>query len=367
MIPFGFLHTRNTGFTTITGLGTLEQDTTNGQYNSLAKIDDTHFILAYNGNGNDGFIKTFSVDGSYNITEIDVLEHDTGQGNFNSLVQIDSTHYALAYTSVGNNGFIKVFTIDGSYNITQTSSLEFRPSTFTSYNSLVIIDSTHLALAYGGDGSDGFITTFELDGSYNITELNTLEHDTINGLYNSLALINPTHLILAYAGDGNDGFIKTFSIDGSYDITEIDSLEHDTVTAIDNSLIKIDDTHFMLAYGGSGSDGFIKTFSIDGSYNITQIDSLEHNIFRGLYNSLVKVSDTIYALAFEGQVGADVGLTIKLFSINASYLITDIYELFSDTDAFITWTSMILLNYNHLAVAYSGLDADGYIKTYSLT
>ena len=46
-------------------------------YNSLVKIDDTHFILAYTGTGNDGFIKTFSIDGSYNITQIKILEHDT--------------------------------------------------------------------------------------------------------------------------------------------------------------------------------------------------------------------------------------------------------------------------------------------------
>ena len=39
-------------------------------YNSLVKIDDTHFILAYTGTDNDGFIKTFSIDGSYNITQI---------------------------------------------------------------------------------------------------------------------------------------------------------------------------------------------------------------------------------------------------------------------------------------------------------
>ena len=45
--------------------------------NSLVKIDDTHFILAYTGTDNDGFIKTFSIDGSYNITQISSLEHDT--------------------------------------------------------------------------------------------------------------------------------------------------------------------------------------------------------------------------------------------------------------------------------------------------
>jgi len=69
--------------------------------------------------------------------------------------------------------------------------------------------------------------------------------------------------MLAYTGLGNDGFIKTFAIDSSYDITEIDSLEHNTDTAIQNSLVQIDLAHYMLAYSGTDSDGFIKIFSVE--------------------------------------------------------------------------------------------------------
>jgi len=52
-------------------------------------------------------------------------------------------------------------------------------------------------------------------------------------------------------------------VDGSYEITEIDLLEHQETYAIWNSLVKIDSTHFSLAYQGPGSDGYIKTFSVD--------------------------------------------------------------------------------------------------------
>ena len=40
----------------------------------------------------DGFIKTFSIDGSHNVTQIDSLEHDVNQGRFNSMIMIDSIH-----------------------------------------------------------------------------------------------------------------------------------------------------------------------------------------------------------------------------------------------------------------------------------
>jgi len=247
----------------ITQIDSVEHDTLNGISNSLVQIDSTHFMLAYAGSGSDGFIKTFSIDGSYNITEIDSLEHDTLNGTYNSLIQIDSTHFMLAYAGSGVDGFIKTFSIDGSYNITQIDSLE-HDTVNGDYNSLVKIDDTHFMLAYDGTATDGGqVKTFSIDGSYNITQIDSLEHDAITGFDNSLVKIDDTHFMLAYAGSGNDGFIKTFSIDGSYNITQIDSLEHDTVNGNYNSLVKIDDTHFILAYSGDSSDGFIKTFSIE--------------------------------------------------------------------------------------------------------
>ena len=100
--------------------------------------------------------------------------------------------------------------------------------------------------------------------SYEIGEIASLEHDTLNAIYNSLVQIDDTHFMLAYAGSGDGGFIKIFSIDGSYNITQIDSLRHDTSSyGTFNSLVQIGSTHFMLAYTGDGNDGYIKTFTIN--------------------------------------------------------------------------------------------------------
>jgi WD40 repeat protein len=147
----------------------------------------------------------------YDITEIDSLEHDTSNGAYNSLVKIDSTHFILAYTGIDYDGYIKTFSIDGSYNITEIDSLEHDTGN-GQYNSLVQIDSTHFILAYRGPDDDAFVKTFEIDESYEITELQILEHDTSDGTYNSLVKIDSTHFILAYNGNENDGYVKTFSV-----------------------------------------------------------------------------------------------------------------------------------------------------------
>ena len=105
---------------------------------------------------------------------------------------------------------------------------------------------------------------------------------------------------LAYTGDGLDGFIKTFSIpaDGST-ITQLAVLEHDTNMSEYNSLVQVDADTYVLAYAGNGSDGFIKTFTIssDGA-TITQVAVSEHDGYQGESNSLVKVDSDTYALAY---------------------------------------------------------------------
>ena len=71
---------------------------------------------------------------------------------------------------------------------------------------------------------------------------------------------------LAYTGDQSDGFITTFTIsaDGTT-ITEVTSLEHDTVFGRENSLVQVDSDTYALAYEGNDTDGFITTFTISGS------------------------------------------------------------------------------------------------------
>lgn len=252
----------------ITKTHEIEHDTTFGFYNSLVAIDSTHVILAYSGSGADGFIKVFTIDGSFNISQTTVLEHDTTIGYYNSLLRIDSTHFILAYMgSAGDDGFIKTFTLDGSYNITQSYSLEHDTDSAT-FNSLCAIDSTHFILAYRGTDGDGFITTFSINGSYEIAKIASLEHDTADHINEcSLVKIDATHYALAYASTGNDGYIKIFTIDGSYGITQTASLLHDDVYSQDSSMVYYDG-RLILAYsgadtaGGTAPDGFIKTFSV---------------------------------------------------------------------------------------------------------
>ena len=348
-------------------VATLEHDTINGIDNSLVQVDADTYALAYAGFADDGYISTFTIsaDGS-TVTEVATLEHDTVFGRYNSLVQVDADTYALAYAGSGDDGFISTFTIpaDGS-TITEVATLE-HDGTFGRYNSLVQVDADTYALAYAGSSNDGFISTFTIpaDGS-TITEVATLEHDTINGFDNSLVQVDADTYALAYSSGGNDGFISTFTIpaDGST-ITEVATLEHDTVFGRYNSLVQVDADTYALAYAGSGDDGFISTFTIpaDGS-TITEVATLEHDTANGEYNSLVQVDADTYALAYAGS--GDDGF-ISTFTIPADgSTITEVATLEHDA-VFGRYNSLVQVDADTYALAYEGNWSDGFISTFTI-
>ena len=227
-----------------------------------------------------GVNDVFANDGN-DILEIASLEHDARQGQYNSLVQVDSDTYALAYEGKDSDGFISTFTIssDGT-SIVEVDTLEHHTDRAW-YSSLVQVDSDTYALAYeGGADKDGYISTFTIDSDGTITPIRiqdhashasasaNLEHDTTNGGYNSLVQVDSDTYALAYKGADNDGYISTFTISSSGDITAVktqsegNNLEHDTGNGTHNSLLQIDSDTYALAYTSGQKDGWIMTFTI---------------------------------------------------------------------------------------------------------
>ena len=350
----------------ITQIDVDEHDTTNGEYNSLVMIDSTHAILAYQGGGNYGIIKTFLINGSHELSTIDSFTYLEGSIIHNSLVKVDDTHYMLAY-STATKGYIKTFSIDGNYDISLVDTYEYL-GTATTHNSLAKLDGTHYMLAYQGPDSDGFIKTFTIDANAdNIAEVDVLEQETdfIDG-QSSLVAIDSTHAILAYQGPDYDGFIKTFSCDAAgTNIAQVAVLEYDTAQGGEPSMVKINATHFAVAYNGGGA--VIKTFSIDGSYeNITMLKSLKHSSGNGRWNSIVMIDSTHFILSYMDCVGG-YGLWIKTFSMDGSYELTELDSL-EHNASFQTYspTSLVKLEDAYYMLAYQGADYDGFVKTFSL-
>lgn len=291
-------------------------DVTQGIENSLINLDDTYYILAYAGAGGDGYLQSFTLNsttGAY--TPVENFEHDTDNGRDNSLCRIDNTHFILAYNGgASQNGIIKTFS--GTTVFTQIGNLTHDSTTTgPGYNSLIQLDATHYALAYsGGVARHGYIKIFTVDGSYGVTQTSQLIHDSSGATYgHKLIKIDSTHLMLAYTDNTTAQKIKTFSIDGSYNVTEIYSLSHLTTGNIDQGLTQIDATHYAWI-GLTSARNLIKVFTIDGSYNITETFSLDVGSSSYSYN-LIRTDDTHLLLV----LGSSLAGTIKSFEINSSF------------------------------------------------
>jgi hypothetical protein len=364
----------STVYAGIVQVNTLVHDAADATYSSLVKIDDTRYIMAYVGTNSDGYIKTFSIDSNYKITQIASLAHDQASDcSYNSLVMLDSTHFALAYQASGVGGVIKIFSTNASYSAITQESVSTHDASMGRFNSLVAIDSTHLILAYAsGSFYDGYIKTFSIDPAnivpalnYKINQIDSELNDIADGCYNSLVKISSTRFMLAYQGGGNDGIIKTISVDPTIynNIAVLNTLKHDEYV-YDNSLVNIDNTYFILTYATTGSDGVIVTFSINGSYAITEITSLTHETGaagEAEYNSLIMIDATNFMLAYKG---ADSDGYIKTFSTSPSYnSIAATGSLEHDkNDA--TYNTLVKIDAGHYMLAYAGLYSDGYIKTF---
>lgn len=248
----------------ITELHSLQFTTVCYSNYNIIMLDSTHFAVVYLGVDIDGFVSTFSIDGSYNISLLNTLEYDTTNGQLASMCKIDSTHFAIANRDDSYyEGYVRTFSVDGSYAITQVSKAKFSYVSKISYASIILLDASHLAIAYTG-GSAGYLRIVSFNASYVLSVVSHLQHAAsyYNNGHNCLAKIDDTHFALAFAGESDDGYIKTFGVDGSYNMTEIDSLEHDTANGTFNSLILLDATHLALAYAGERDDGYVKTFLI---------------------------------------------------------------------------------------------------------
>jgi len=83
-----------------------------GNYNSLIKLNSDEYALAYSGEGGDGYVKTYTISANgETINPVWSMEHDLNNGTWNELILIDKNTYALSYTGNGSDGYIKTFDI----------------------------------------------------------------------------------------------------------------------------------------------------------------------------------------------------------------------------------------------------------------
>lgn len=357
-------------------LNEVEYDTTNGGSPSMIHISGDVYAIAYTGSGSDGFVRTVSIDSAGIVTNslIDELEFDTSNGLYPDLIHVTGDVYAVAYTGNGNDGWVASFTISATGAISNSTidDLEFDTGDGL-YPDIIAVDADTFAVAYTGGGTDGFLRTFNIDGAGNISNavISTYEFDTSNGAYPSIINVGPNVFAIAYRGTGNDGFVITVTISNAGAITAsaIDALEFDTADCLWPELFHVDGSIYGVAYQGSGGDGFVRTFSISavGDISNSNIDTLEFDTSDADRPSVTMVASGVFAIAYGGTGGViDDGFLVTIGIDNAG----DIANSLIDSHEFAPGDgiSFSILNVtgNVFAIAYEGNGNDGFLQTITI-
>ena len=357
---------------TVTVNDTLEFDILKGLVPSIIPISGDVYAIAYAGDGDDGFLKTVQIATNGQITDdvTDTLEFDTLKGLTPDIIPIDGDVYAIAYAGDGDDGFLKTVQIatDGQIADNATNILEFDPEKGKTPD-IIHISGDIYAIAYAGDGDDGFLKTVKIKSTGSITNLiDTLEFDTLKGLVPSIIPISGDIYAIAYAGDGDDGFLKTVQIaaNGQIADTVIDTLEFDPEKGKTPDIIHISGDIYAIAYAGQDDDGFLKTVQIatNGLITDTVIDTLEFDTLKGLAPDIIPISGDVYAIAYAGD-GDDGFLKTVAITDDGNILdtVTNTPEFDPEKGKEL---DIIHISGDVYAIAYAGQDDDGFLKTVDL-
>jgi len=288
---------------------TLGIDTEVSKEPHIIHISGDVYAIVYKGKDDDGFLKTVEIAANGQIADIviDTLEFDTDKGKEPRIIHISGDVYAVSYKGTDDDGFLKTIEIasDGQITDTVIDTLEF-DILKGSFPKMLNISGDVYAIAYAGDGDDGFLKTVEIAANGQITDtvIDTLEYDTDKGKTPSVIHISGDVYAIAYAGTDDDGFLKTVGIaaDGQITDTVIDALEFDTDKGKTPYVIHISGDVYAIAYAGTDDDGFLKTVGIaaNGQITDTVIDTLEFDILKGVIPHIIYIAHVpgdVYAKA----------------------------------------------------------------------
>jgi predicted heme/steroid binding protein len=340
-----------------------------GKAPGILLVSGDIYAVPYTGAGDDGFLKTVEISSSGEIRdeELDTLEYDTTKGKTPDIIPISGDVYAIAYAGDGDDGWLVTVTIatDGQIAGTVIDSLEFDTKKGKD-PSIIAISGDVYAIAYAGDRDDGFLATVTIatDGQIANSVIDSLEFDTQQGKIPNIIAISGDVYAIAYGGRNDDGFIKTVTIatDGQITNSVIDTLEFDTSNGEEPVILPISGDVYAIAYRGPDDDGVLKTVTIatDGQITNTVIDTFEYDAVSGKDPSIISIADDVYAIAYEGT-GSDGFLVTVTIATDGQITdpVIDTFEFDTSTGK----TPIIMPVAGVYVIAYEGPGTDVFLQT----
>jgi len=262
------------GEITDTVVDSFEFDTRSCIYPEIVHVSGDIYAIAYQGDKSDGYVTTVEIapDGAITGSVVDALEFDTGNGREPDIIHISGDIYAIAYRGDGKDGYVTTVEIapDGAITDTVVDTLEFNPQECY-FPNIIPVSGDVFAIAYAGAGNGdswgGIVTTVGIaaDGEIAGSVIDEAVFDSGNGEFPEIIHAGGDVYAVAYTGPGDDGWLETVEIasNGSIAGDVIDSLEFDDRVGYYPDIIHVSGGVFAIAYTGTNQrHGILKTVEI---------------------------------------------------------------------------------------------------------
>jgi hypothetical protein len=345
-----------------------------GEAPAILMLDGGLALVAYTDWNNDGWLKTCRVGADGTIgAAIDTLEYDPKKARFASLARVSETLTAVAYQGDGNDGYLASVRVgaDGTLGDAPLDVIEFDGSNGR-VPSLVRVRDDLLAVAYQGDGNDGYVCAVSIDaaGALGRAVLDRWEYDTQQGKNPSALPVGEDVLAVALQGDKGDGYIVTLGIeaDGRFTRSRLDALEFDPIECVTPSLVHMGSEIYAIVYtGGADWQGLVKTVRIgaDGTIGDAVLDTLCYVRGDAYYPEAIRAAGRTVAIAYTG--GDEKGYLCAVTVGAAGALDDAVLDTFTFDTRKAYYPSMAVPADGMLALAYTDRDWRGRLVTVGLS
>ncbi len=336
-------------------------------YNCI-KLSDNYYMMSFKDNDSDGHIVTFSItesDGNIGgtISNWEYLSNDTTQ--VGKLIKISGTTYAIVYSASQtiNEFRVATFTVSDVGVITETfiESLTI-PTTNEEPNAILGADIVNIsgdiyAIAFieSGAAKPGVVVTVDIDSAGVISNavLDTLEFASVVEFGLSMVKVADTdYVAIAYSNNLGNPTVVSVSISSAgvipATVTDTEILSAVTPAKLGN-IIRVSGTNYYALSIGLGSSGRIYTCSINSSGTITSVDSDEFDANEAEQPSMVSLGGGTFALAYRGVDNDGFLVTIPISSLG---IVGSVIESLEFRTVDIRTPFIIYLGYGNYAITY---------------
>ncbi|MHC4485867.1 MAG: hypothetical protein ACYS4T_11765 [Planctomycetota bacterium] len=251
--------------TTLNELDSLEFYTADCAAPVLCQIDSTHYLCAYSdtATGYTASAVVLTVDtGSWSISSGTSTSFASSLTPAPALAKIDDTHYLCAYEGQtgGVHGAAVVLTVNpADWTIMPGTHFDFHGEAADTPE-LARIDDTHYLCTYWAGSNEERATVLTVNpADWTVTKDLGPDFflDLMTTATHQLSRIDGTNFLCAYPAFTTGGTAVVLNVNtGDWSVSKKTPATFESVLCMQPALCQVDAVHYLCAYGGSGSDGF---------------------------------------------------------------------------------------------------------------